>query len=172
MILIVATLINVLATIAYYGSKYVLHEKNKEIGLNKIIIGIALVLLSIMYVNIILNLEILTNFGMALIIVPLMAAIFYTVFGDDMNNKTFAKQVSISKIEDGDVLAPNKIDKKVRAILGSKKVLDESAIKKLKKYKIKKIWIYTNAPAFGPSIFIATIITVFYPDWFLLMLVI
>jgi len=172
MILVVATLINVLGTIAYYGSKYVLYEKKKEVGLSKLIIGIALVLLSIMYTNIILNMQILTTFGVVLVVVPLIAAIFYTVFGDDMNNKTFAKQISMSKVEDGDVLAPNKIDKKIRKILGAKKVLDEAAIKKLKKHKIKKLWIYANAPAFGPSIFIATIITVFYPDWFLLMLLI
>jgi len=172
MVFLVATLINVMLTITLQGTKYLLFEKNKEIGLNKITLGLALAVLSTLYINIIFNLEILTPFGLSLVILPLVGAIFFSVFGEDMTNKTFNGKISIGKLEDGDVLAPQKITKEIKMVLGPKKVLDTSAIKKLKKQGIEKVWIYAYAPPFGPSIFIATLITVIYPNWFLLTFVI
>ena len=100
-------------------------------------------------------------------------ASFYTAFGEDLNNKLFARKVSTSKIREedlGDVIAVGLMGKKdlEKLGLGGKKVLDEEALEKMKAKKLKFVWLYSNLPRFGPAIFLATIIVLWNPEWPLL----
>ncbi|MBR9707676.1 MAG: hypothetical protein GOV15_04535 [Candidatus Diapherotrites archaeon] len=94
----------------------------------------------------------------------------YSIIERDVLNNFFAKKLPLSKLEDGDVLSREHNSLRVLKSLGVKKVIDKDVIKQLKRMKIKTVVVFQTGPKFGPAIFLATVITILFPMWYSLIL--
>ncbi len=96
----------------------------------------------------------------------LLSSIFFLVFRDAINEAVIAK-VPLSKITDEDVLVKEKMEPLMKKLkIGP--VLGEDEMKKLKKAKVKEVWIYATLPPFLPFLLIGLILSIFLGNWILL----
>jgi hypothetical protein len=85
--------------------------------------------------------------------------ILFGVFLRVVENKSFLKELPLSKVTEGDWLAKDVIKNKKLICSKRKACLDKKQIEKLKKHKIRKIWIKEGIP-FVPAILLGLILTI------------
>jgi hypothetical protein len=96
----------------------------------------------------------------------LLSSIFFLVFKDAINEAVTAK-VPLSKITDEDVLVKEKMAPLMKKLeIGP--VLGAEEMKKLRKAKVREVWIYATLPPFLPFLLIGLILSIFLGNWLLL----
>ncbi|MBI5635771.1 prepilin peptidase [Candidatus Micrarchaeota archaeon] len=154
-VLIASSVIGMLGSSAYYA--YCLRGKKLKPSKAGLLISLVLLALltgfSSMYP---ISLSVLAIF--ALILLP---SLFITVFREQVNDEVVIQSIPLSKIEDEDVLAIEKIDRKLVKKYSLETVLTANALKKLRKMmyaqKLRVIPVYKVLPRFAPYVLLGLI---------------
>ncbi len=120
-----------------------------------IIIILSIILLALAYIN--------DNFAYRFLLAALaftMLFLFYlTIFIHVVEKIGFLKHYPLSKVTEGDWLAKD-VKRNGKVICSAKEVcLDKKQINRLKKNKVKKVWIKIGIP-FVPAIFLSTLASI------------
>ena len=93
--------------------------------------------------------------------------LLFLAFEKGIRKNFFLKKISLSKLEEDEVIASEFIDEKIKKVLGAgmKGILGEKEKQKLEKAGIKEIPVYRNMPPFAPFIFLAIIVVLLKPDF-------
>ncbi len=169
-LLIAASLLSVLFVSVYY--LYLLKKKLKLKNMFKIMLKRKLLVLKSIFMFIIFFAFIfifVSRFQVSglyfLILIPLLFGLKLMIFEEEVRKYIYLKQKSISKLEDGDVLALDFIKKDllIKLKLVGNNILEEEDIKRLKKIKgLKVLPIYDSLPRFGPFIFLGLLIIILF----------
>jgi len=96
------------------------------------------------------------GFGLAVtvaLVLLLESALFMLLFKDEISEKVIVKRVALSKVEDEDVLALDKMPALKR--LGIGRVATKEVIARLRKARVSSVWVHKDLPRFGPCVFLA-----------------
>ena len=98
----------------------------------------------------------------------LLSSIFFLVFRDAINDAIIGK-VKVSSLKgDEDVLAKEKSEALMKKLkIGP--VLGKEEVAKLKKAKVKEVWIYASLPPFLPFLLLGLIAAILFGDWIFLV---
>ncbi|MFA5050243.1 MAG: hypothetical protein WC501_04515 [Candidatus Micrarchaeia archaeon] len=99
----------------------------------------------------------------SIVSIIIFSTVFFLAYKEDIN-KMLAKKIPIKKAEEDDVLAIEYMDKKIMEKYKPEKVLSAKEIQRLKKLKIKELWVYTELPPFLPFLFAGFILSVFFAN--------
>ena len=160
--IVIALVLSAIGSSILFIKQIIALRKQKEIKISsqKTLIAILVLVLSVAYtifLNQIAPLPLWAN-ATTLLILALLCTIYAL---SDQIKKVLSKEVSISKIEDGDVISELESNPEVLKISKSKRVIDKQLLEKLKSSGIRKVTIYSNLPKLGPYIFVAILITAY-----------
>ncbi len=93
----------------------------------------------------------------------------FFAFQKEIKKEFFDKTIKLTDLEEDEIVSENNSEK-VKIILKGKELLEEKEINLLKKNKIREIIVLRNLPRFGPFIFIGTIIAIYAPNMFMVIL--
>lgn len=98
----------------------------------------------------------------------LLSSIFFLIFREAINNAIIEK-VKVSALKgDEDVLAKEKSGALMKKLkIGP--VLGKEEVAKLKKAKVKEVWIYAALPPFLPFLLLGLIAAILFGDWIFLV---
>jgi len=167
-LMLVASIVALIVISVYYSTRYYLKGINLED--NKKNLPFAAVFFVFSLVFFFISLTLLPTKGFVfLLAVPFLFASVFIAFERGIKKEFFLEKVSLSKLEEDELVAFDFIDKKTtKIILGDSKVqkgvLGSKEIENLKKAGIKNILVYRNLPKFAPFIFLALLLLFVFPD--------
>ncbi|MCX8197734.1 MAG: hypothetical protein N3F07_00865 [Candidatus Micrarchaeota archaeon] len=91
------------------------------------------------------------------------ALVFFSLFKEEIK-ESMIEYLPLSKIQPEDVLAVEKMDQKAVLRLRLNPLLDQGAISRMKKAKLKKAPIFTKMPFFLPYLLFGLIISILFGD--------
>ncbi|MFA5077625.1 MAG: hypothetical protein WC488_04320, partial [Candidatus Micrarchaeia archaeon] len=92
----------------------------------------------------------------------LLSSMLFMVYKEPVM-ESLARKVKPSEIEDGDLAAPELMPELVKKY-GIKRLLDSAEIARLKKLRVKEVYVYKELPPFLPFVLGALLITVAVGD--------
>jgi archaeal preflagellin peptidase FlaK len=94
-----------------------------------------------------------------IVIIPVFLGMCIVILENEIRKYIYLVKKQVSKLEDGDVLAIEFMPKQLlsKLSIGSRLVLEEKDIARIKKLKLKSLPIYDNLPRFAPFIFLGVI---------------
>ncbi len=104
---------------------------------------------------------------LAFISIMLLSSIFFIAYRKDVY-KLQAQKIALSKAETEDVLALELMDQEYVKKNKLQRLLTLGEMIRLKKLKIKELWVYTKLPPFLPFLFVGFILALFYSKYLLL----
>jgi Flp pilus assembly protein protease CpaA len=168
-----------LGAIVFYSTYYVLkyskngiNWKENKSGLKQaMLLGIFL----IAYFTIGTIYGVLNKLSILALGFPLFCGLVFFAFQKGIRKKFFIKKISVSKLEEDEVISVEENSEKVLKIfkLGgamAKGVIGEKEIAKLKKAGVKSVYVLRGLPPFGPFIFIGTALAIAVPNFLTLLL--
>ncbi len=169
-ILIASSVIGMIGSSAYYA--YCL--RGKKLKPSKIGLVMSLVLL-ILLAFFALTYSISPS-RMIIFALVLLPSLFLTMFREQVNDEVVIQNIPLTKIEDEDVLAIEKIDGKLVKKYALETVLTASALKKLGKMmyaqKLKTIPVYKVLPRFAPYVLLGLIACLLMRDLMVFLLLV
>jgi len=90
----------------------------------------------------------------------IISSIFFMMFKKDINS-LIVEKISLSKVEEEDVVDLEKIGKLRVKKFKIPRVISLKDIKRLKKLKVKTLWIYTQLPPFLPFLLVGFILSLY-----------
>ncbi|MBS3067535.1 hypothetical protein J4450_02435 [Candidatus Micrarchaeota archaeon] len=104
---------------------------------------------------------------LAFISIMLFSSMFFIAYRNDVY-KLQAQKIALSKAEQEDVLALELMDQDFVKKNKLQRLLTQSELVRLKKLKIKELWVYTKLPPFLPFLLVGFILALFYSKHLLL----
>ena len=101
------------------------------------------------------------------ITIMLLSSIFFIAYRNDVY-KLQAQKIPLSKAEQEDVLALELMDPEYVKKNKLQRLLTQSELARLKKLKIKELWVYTKLPPFLPFLFVGFILALYFSKHLLL----
>lgn len=114
-----------------------------------------------LFVYVYITFPMFSQFYFAIVSIIIFSSMFFLVYKEDIN-KMLVKKVKLKDVEEEDVLALDFMDKKLIERYKLERVLTQKEIKRLKKLKIKELWIYKYLPPFLPFLLIGFILSLFF----------
>lgn len=151
-----------LFVLVYFGWK--LAKMNAKPNLTYGLLIIAYLVFAYVYVNSVL----FSLVYFAFLSVALITTVFFLMFKQDLN-RLLAEKVPLSMVEAEDVVAQDLMDPETVKKYSVKRLMTADDIKRLKKMKLKELWIYTRLPPFLPFILIGMALSLFYTNLLFLM---
>ncbi len=93
-----------------------------------------------------------------IISISLIATIFFAAYREDIL-KLQAQKIPTSKLTEEDVLAIELMDKDTVWLHGLKKLITAEELKRLRKLKLKEVWVYTKLLPFLPFVFVGLLLS-------------
>lgn len=97
-----------------------------------------------------------------------LSAVFLNAFRKQIFDECIVKEVTLSEVEDEDILAIEKIDKKTVSKFGLQKLLNKHGVERLKKFmekeKLKTAPVAKVLPRFGPYLLIGVVLSILIGD--------
>jgi Flp pilus assembly protein protease CpaA len=97
----------------------------------------------------------------------LLLSIFFMAYRQAIN-RMMAQKIALEKVEEGDVLALDFMDKDLVWRYKLQRLVTEDELKRLKALKIKELVVYTKLPPFLPFIFIGLLLALVFSKYLLL----
>jgi len=97
----------------------------------------------------------------------LFASIFFVAYRNDIY-RLQAEKIPLNKAEPEDVLALELIDSELARKYKLQRLLTRGELARLKKLKIKELWVYTKLPPFLPFLLVGFILALFFSKYLLL----
>ncbi|MFA5357461.1 MAG: A24 family peptidase [archaeon] len=169
-----------IGAIIFYSTYYVLKYSKKGINWRENKNGLKqatlLGILLIAYFTIGTFYGILNELSIITLGFPLFCGLIFFAFQKGIRKKFFIKKISISKLEEDEVISVEENPEKVLKIfkLGgamAKGVIGEKEIEKLKKAGVKNVYVLRDLPPFGPFIFIGTALALAAPNFMTMLLI-
>lgn len=104
---------------------------------------------------------------LAFISIMLLSSIFFIAYRKDVY-KLQAQKIALSKAETEDVLALELMDQEYVKKNKLQRLLTLGEMTRLKKLKIKELWVYTKLPPFLPFLLAGFVLALFYSRYLLL----
>jgi len=152
----------------FYSIKYLrvgFVKKDNEEGIRSaLFLGAVL----IAYFVIMLQTGIIGIEFMTLVGFPFVLGLMFIALQNGIKKEFFEKNISLSKMEEDEVISENNSEK-ILKILKGKKLLGDKEIKLLKKNGIKNVIVLRDLPKFGPFIFVGTVFALLSPNFFMML---
>ncbi len=103
----------------------------------------------------------------SIISIVTISTMFFMLYKEDIN-KMLVEKVSLKKAEEEDVLALEFMSKKLVEKYKLQRLLTKEELSRLKKLKIKELWIYTHLPPFLPFLLVGFVISLFFSNLLLM----
>ncbi|MCX6801453.1 MAG: A24 family peptidase [Candidatus Diapherotrites archaeon] len=153
-----------------YSKKGVDFEENKEGIVQAILLGIFLAAYFVAAIKFGL-------FGKTVVFMlgfPLFCGLIFFALQKGIKKNFFRKKVPLKNLEEDEIISTEGNSEKILKIfmvkgVMKKGVIGEKEIAKLKKMKIKNIYVLRGLPPFGPFIFAGVAIALLAPDFFTLL---
>jgi len=105
-------------------------------------------------------------FYLILISIALFSSIFFLCFRNSIN-RMLAKKLPLAKVEPEDVLALELMDKKTVWKYKLQRVMNKKELQRMKKLKIKQVWVFSNLPPFLPFLFVGLVLALLFSNMIL-----
>ncbi len=155
----------------FYAIKYnrigISVEENKK-GITKAVIFGAII---IVYFAMLAQMELIGIPSIVIMLTPLMFGLLFIALQDGIKKHFFEEKITISKLEEDEVIAEGRNPKSVEKILKGNILIGEKEKHLLKKAGIKSIYVLRKLPPFGPFILIGVIAALIQPDFMLFIFV-
>lgn len=106
---------------------------------------------------------------LAIIYFLFISLLFFSLFKSEIK-ESMVEEVAVSKLQEEDVLALEKISPALIKKLSLQPLLDKKTISSLKKARIKKVPVYTGMPCFLPYLFLGVLISLLFGDLLIYLL--
>jgi len=110
----------------------------------------------LLFAYIYFNFPFISYFYFIVVSIVIFSTIFFLAYKKDING-SMVKLISLNKAEPENILATEFMDKKLVEKYKLQRLLNENELQRLKKLKIKKLWIYTDLPPFLPFILLGVL---------------
>lgn len=149
-----------------YTAKYSSIGINWKENLNGIRKAVFLGIVFVIYFAFFNFYPIAPSFRVNFLAIPIVFALLFVAFEKGIKKNFFLEKVSINTLEEGEVIASEFLDEKIKEELnlGFKGVIGEKEKKKLMELNVKEVPVYRNLPRYGPFIFIGTVIALVFPN--------
>ncbi len=145
-----------LYVLIYYSYK-IIRAKNTHPNYFPLI----LILPYLFFVYAFINFPIFSFAYFLIVSIIIFSTILFLVYKKDID-RMLVKKMPINKAEEDDILAIDYMDKRMIEKYKPERVLSKKEIGRLKKLKIKELWIYTKLPPFLPFLFAGFVLSVFF----------
>ncbi len=148
----------------YFTSKYyrkgINFKENKEGILRAVMFGAIIII----YFGTITQMQMISITNTGIIIVPIIFGLVFLALQEGIKKHFFEQKITIEKIEEDEILAENRNEKKVTELLKGKQLIGEKEKQLLKQHKIKYIYVLRQLPPFGPFILLGVLVAAYQPD--------
>lgn len=164
--LLYATLFAVTVLSIYYMARLMATGKKITISRKRIGLVIVYALGLIAYAGLALSTNLFGWTTLAAIAVPLLLGLVFFALEEDIRKQFFLTRVSPKQLEEDEIIAWDELGEKERKQLnlGSKRVLEESEVKKLVSLGLTSIPVYRHLPRFGIFIFFGVLLALAFPQ--------
>ena len=104
----------------------------------------------------------------AIVTVAFFASIFFLMFRDSLN-MLLAEELPVSQLEPEDVLALEVMNRDLVERYKIPRLMTREEISRLKKSKVKEVWVYTKLPPFLPFMLAGVLLSLFFAKYLLLI---
>lgn len=98
---------------------------------------------------------------------PITFGLVFMIYRKQVYKEFFLETIPVSKIEEDEIVALEEVSDKVKKALNCRTLIGEKDLRVLRKAGIKSIMVYRNLPKLGPYIFLAVLLCIVLPDFFL-----
>jgi len=95
--------------------------------------------------------------------VPFCFGLLFVALQESIKKNFFEKKITLAQVEDDEIIAEGRNDKKVLKLLKGKQLVGEREVRLLKKNGIRFIYVMRDLPRFGPFIFIGVMTALVQP---------
>jgi hypothetical protein len=158
--MIFAGLLFAIFSMFFYGTKIMRMKTKPNLLYAALIIPYAI--FAYMYVNSFL----FSPLYFGIVTIMMVSSIFFMVFRDDMQ-AMLAEKIPLGKITEEDVLALERMDSETIKKYSLKRIATMDEIARMKKLKLKEVYVYTKLPPFLPFLFAGAVMALFLSKYIL-----
>lgn len=147
-----------LYTVINFGFKLMKQKKTKPN-----ILALVILLPYLLFVYVYFQFPLFSAAYFTIVSVIVVSTMFFLTYKQDIN-KLLVEKVPLKKVEEEDVLAIEFMNKKFVEKYKPERVLTTKELKRLKKLKVKTLWIFTHLPPFLPFLLIGFILSLFFSN--------
>ncbi|MCX6804397.1 MAG: A24 family peptidase [Candidatus Diapherotrites archaeon] len=164
-----------MGAIVFYSVYYTI--KYARIGINfgenkkGIMSAIMFAIIIVVYFGALIQMGYMETKNTVMILIPLAFGLVFVALQEGIKKNFFEAKIALGKLEEDEVIAQGRNNKKIDKLLKGKQLLGEKEIAILKKAGIRSIYVLRKLPPFGPFILFGAVIAVLFPQTLLFLFI-